>query len=331
MAKDELGTDKTSDIISTQDEEDQLKFLNETLKTSLTTARILLEKEFQDPLWVVDGLIPEGFSILAGKPKSGKSWLSLHLAASISYGTRFLSNFTVNRNRCLYLALEDNDRRLKKRLEAIQAFATHELLITTKWQRAGGTGALANYLGGSPDIKTVIIDTLGAFMPLQDFNAYAEVYQALDNLKTLCEQRGVNIIAVHHTRKSSSTDFLDNISGSNAFTGVADTIIELTRGRGDADGFLRLVGRDIDDIEIALQLVQDEGWKFLGKGSEYRMEKERRAIVEVLKEADGEMSPNEITAVVEGNSGAVRKLLSCMVNDGQIIRVRRGLYAYREI
>jgi hypothetical protein len=204
-------------------------------------------------------------------------------------------------------------------------------LITTKWQRAGGTGALANYLGGSPDIKTVIIDTLGAFMPLQDFNAYAEVYQALDNLKTLCEQRGVNIIAVHHTRKSSSTDFLDNISGSNAFTGVADTIIELTRGRGDADGFLRLVGRDIDDIEIALQLVQDEGWKFLGKGSEYRMEKERRALVEVLKEADGEMSPNEITAVVEGNSGAVRKLLSCMVNDGQIIRVRRGLYAYREI
>ncbi len=61
------------------------------------------------------------------------------------------------------------------------------------------------------------------------------------------------------------------------------------------------------------------------------MEKERRTIVEVLKEADGEMSPNEITAVVEGNSGAVRKLLSCMVNDGQIIRVRRGLYAYREI
>ena len=322
---------KNSDSISTQEEQDQLTFLNETLKMSLTTSRVLLEKEFQDPVWVVDGLIPEGLTILAGKPKSGKSWLALQLAAALSTNVRFLSNFTVTKHRCLYLALEDNDRRLQRRLNTIKAFGTNEMLITTKWQREGGTGALMNYLGGFPDVKTVIIDTLGAFMPLQDFNAYAEVYQALDDIKTVCEHRGVNILAVHHTRKSSSTDFLDNISGSNAFTGVADTIIELVRGRGDADGFMRIVGRDIDDIEIALQLVQDEGWKFLGKGAEYRMEKERRAIVEVLKNADGEMTPNEITAAVGGNYGAVRKLLSCMVKDGQIIRVRRGLYQYREL
>ena len=67
---------------------------------------------------MIQQILPEGLTLLAGKPKRGKSWLALDIALAIASGG------TVLGRRCdpgpvLYLALEDNPRRLKKRLELI--------------------------------------------------------------------------------------------------------------------------------------------------------------------------------------------------------------------
>lgn len=35
---------------------------------------------FPDLTWIVNGLIPEGFTLLIGGPKIGKSWLSLDIS-----------------------------------------------------------------------------------------------------------------------------------------------------------------------------------------------------------------------------------------------------------
>ena len=48
------------------------------------SAAELMRTEFAEPRWAVPGIIPEGLSILAGKPKKGKSIIALNLCIAIT-------------------------------------------------------------------------------------------------------------------------------------------------------------------------------------------------------------------------------------------------------
>ena len=45
-----------------------------TLDEAPFTAAELMAFEFPEARWAVPGIIPEGVTLLAGKPKQGKSW-----------------------------------------------------------------------------------------------------------------------------------------------------------------------------------------------------------------------------------------------------------------
>ena len=69
--------------------------------------------------WIVPGLIPEGCTILAGRPKLGKSFLALDVALAVARGGYCLGDYQCEQGAVLYLALEDNRRRLKARIEKV--------------------------------------------------------------------------------------------------------------------------------------------------------------------------------------------------------------------
>lgn len=50
------------------------------------TAAELQKKVFTPPRWAVPGLLTEGATILAGRPKLGKSWLNVHLGVEVARG-----------------------------------------------------------------------------------------------------------------------------------------------------------------------------------------------------------------------------------------------------
>ncbi|MDP2815826.1 MAG: AAA family ATPase, partial [Rectinemataceae bacterium] len=50
------------------------------------TASDLAKMVFPEPKWAVPGLLPEGLTILAGRPKRGKSWMGLGLALAVASG-----------------------------------------------------------------------------------------------------------------------------------------------------------------------------------------------------------------------------------------------------
>ena len=81
------------------------------------TARELLAQTWSEPVWVVPGLLPVGLTLLAGRPKLGKSWLALQMTQAVATGGMFLGK-RVERGACLYLALEDPPRRLAERMKA---------------------------------------------------------------------------------------------------------------------------------------------------------------------------------------------------------------------
>jgi AAA domain len=60
--------------------------------------------------YVLPGLIPEGLTILAARPKAKKSWLMLDLAVAVAAGRFLLGDLKPAEGDVLYLALEDSHR-----------------------------------------------------------------------------------------------------------------------------------------------------------------------------------------------------------------------------
>lgn len=85
---------------------------------SSITARDLQQTNFPPVKWVVQNLIPEGLTLFAGKPKLGKSWLALQMGLAVATDSEVLGR-PVSSGHVLYIALEDNYRRLKQRLAKI--------------------------------------------------------------------------------------------------------------------------------------------------------------------------------------------------------------------
>jgi hypothetical protein len=85
------------------------------------TAADLMALELPPMRWAVPGVVPEGVTLLAGKPKVGKSWFTLGHGVATAAGGVALGTKPVEQGEVLYLALEDNRRRLQGRLAKILA------------------------------------------------------------------------------------------------------------------------------------------------------------------------------------------------------------------
>jgi hypothetical protein len=102
---------------------------------AIFSLRDLLAWELPPVRWAVPEILPEGLTLLAGKPKLGKSWLAVSLALSIASGGVALGKQPVAQGEVLYLALEENARRLQARARQLLAWT---LRWTGRvWPRAG--------------------------------------------------------------------------------------------------------------------------------------------------------------------------------------------------
>ena len=71
---------------------------------------------FQPIKYVAPGIIVEGLTLLAAKPKVGKRWMMLHAGLAVARGGFTLGDIHCIEGDVLYCALEDNMRRLQSRL-----------------------------------------------------------------------------------------------------------------------------------------------------------------------------------------------------------------------
>ncbi len=289
-----------------------------TLKEILTT-------EFPEPTWVIPGMIPAGLTVLAGAPKIGKSWLALCLALALGTGGRALGKIEVEQAGVCYLALEDTPRRLQDRL--IQVGASNVLATGAgagmnfffDWQRGeDAINDIETFLALNPGVKFVIIDTLQKIREpsRRGINVYELDYEAVGLLKKIADKHTIAVIIIHHTRKSGAGDPVEAVSGSFGITGSADTVITLTRARGEADAKLFITGRDVEEQELALRQDPFAGWILLGEAKEYEMTKERREVLEVFEQAGEPLSPKEVAEILGKPAGNVRRLVAKLTKEG---------------
>jgi hypothetical protein len=295
------------------------------------TAADLMASELPPVRWGVRGVLPEGVTLLAGKPKLGKSWLALGLCVAVAAGGVALGTRQVEQGDVLYLALEDNRRRLQKRLgKMLCGPAPKGLEIATAWPKLdeGGVEALRAWLGEHPEARLVAVDTLAKIRPrTRGQNVYQEDYAALEELLPLAAAHEVAIVVVHHTRKMAAADPLDEISGSTGLTGGVDGVLVLKRDRGKADAVLHVDGRDIEEpAEYALKWdAETAGWTIVGDAEEYRMSEERKEILGVLVEAGEFLGPGEVADVLGKPRNTIKQRLWHMAQDRQVDN-RNGKY-----
>ena len=308
-----------------------------TAANSPISAVELMATSFPEPRFIVEGLLPDGIAMLAGKSKMGKSWLAMQIAVAIASGRPALGQHQVDQGDVLYLALEDRQRRLQGRMRAVLqgSPAPAGLYFETEWPRlnAGGAEKLIAWLDDHPAAKAVMIDVWVKVRPPtgnSKANIYEIDYAALDVLRPIVAERGIVLLLVHHFRKSDADDPLDLISGSTGIAGSCDTLLILKRERGKAEAFLYITGRDITDTEKALQFDNATGlWSMIGDGEEYRHSEERRRIIAVIRDAGRPLGPKDIAEASGLRYANVKHLLRRMEADRILISIAGRYDWYR--
>ena len=216
---------------------------------------------------VIEGLLHQGTYLFVGSPKIGKSFFMAQLAYHVSTGTP-LWDYPVKKGTVLYLALEDDYRRLQERMYRMFGTDSTENLyfsVSSKPLGNGLTDQLSGFIREHPDTMLVIIDTLQKIREVDsDSYSYAKDYEIINQLKQFSDSWGICLLLVHHTRKQKSSDNFDMISGTNGLLGCADGAFMLYKEtRTSNKATLEISGRDQQDQKI--HLIRDEEklcWNF---------------------------------------------------------------------
>lgn len=297
----------------------------------------LLFKKLVPLRWMVRELVPEGTTLLAGRPKSGKSWLALNLLIAARINWKFLDREVVQCE-ALYLALEENELRMQSRLwRLLKQFkgdlnVMHGLEYQLTWPRGvEGAKQLDEYLVAHPHCKIVAVDVLKKIRPpdRRYSSGYDLDYEAIEPWKAVADKHRITLILVHHTRKAQADDVFDEISGTLGINGSVDQMIVLRRVLNQNVGTLHMRGRDLpEDIELSVEL--DEGWwQINGSIDQIGLSNARKQVLELLAtdttRIQSTVEIQEATGRLSRTSTA--KFLKRMADDSLIKQHDRGWQA----
>lgn len=294
----------------------------------------LFHMDFPDVEELLRDVLPTGTTVLSAKPKIGKSWMALDIALGVSSGLPVLGHVPLKTGSVLYLALEDNARRLQKRtlkvwsdhVQASNPFDAHDAFddetvidlsgipplpkklyfkTAVPTLEKGGLDAIEQWRKAHPDAVLVIIDTLQRFREgtARGANQYEQDYKALAAIHSYGRAAGLSILVIHHNRKAESDDPLDLVSGTFGVIGAADTVLVLQRARGQADATMFVTGRDVEnETGYALTFSQDSArWSILGDAADVLRSKEQNEVIDALRLAGEPLTPSEVAAMLGPN------------------------------
>jgi hypothetical protein len=308
----------------------------EVARLETVSAAAVVAMDIPEPTWAVPGLLAEGLNLIASPPKIGKSWFALQLGVAVASGGEFLGE-SCEQGDVLYLALEDSDRRMKKRLlrqlnDPLLVPKRLTLCYTAPPWGGGLAECLSDWLQSHPEARLVILDTvgkvgLGAGRGGSE-SAYHREYRDAAALKDLADSFGVALLGLHHDRKMPDNDPLKTVSGTQGLTGAADGVLVLQRKRGDWRGNLFVTGRDIDERQSGVFLDEERFvWRLDPNGEAAKLSTERQLLLGALRQMGGYHWPTEVAKAVGKDVDAIKKTLGRMRDAGQVGYHRERGYA----
>ncbi|SPF56440.1 hypothetical protein SBA4_860019 [Candidatus Sulfopaludibacter sp. SbA4] len=277
---------------------------------------------------VIENLLFNGVTLFGGRPKVGKSWLTLIIALAVAMDHALWGKLAIKRSgRVLYCALEEPPSRTTARMkklipQPIAQLGNIEFVYRLTALLAGGAAELDRYLTRNP-ASLVIIDTLSAVVQASGKrDVFRSDYNEVAILRQLAERHKTAILVVTHLRKMAAESVVDAIAGTTGLTAACDAIWGLRR-QSNGDVLLEVTGREMEEKTYALHFETDPatfGWNFIGEGEDLKLSSERKEILDLLRE-DGPMEPKQIATQLAKNPNTTRVLLRKMAVDGDVVKI----------
>ena len=293
------------------------------------TMQGLFEKVYDSRPAIVEGLLYSGTYLFVGAPKVGKSFFMAQLAYHVSTGIP-LWDYPVRKGTVLYLALEDDHRRLQNRLFRMFGTESTESLHFATYSHKLGAGLedqLTGFVQDHPDTKLIIIDTLQKIREADsEKSCYASDYRVVSQLKQFADAKGICLLLVHHTRKQQADDKFDMISGTNGLLGAADGAFLLQKAkRTDDTATLDVSGRDQKDQRFHLKRDQERLlWQLDHTETEPQKEPPDpvlEAVSKVVTEEQPEWNgtPTELAELIPGDLTPISLSMRLNVRAGRLM------------
>ncbi len=301
-------------------------------KIGTITSQELALKELDPIKWIVPQILPEGLTILAAAPKTGKSFLALNLSFAVSTGIRFLQTYPTKKRTVLYFPFEDSERRIKDRIEAITESYKINPPDTLKFRYQEQRFDSRNLT----DLETQIVETAAELVVIDTYaaaikrnnsssNVYFDDYESISGLRKLAQKLKIAILLIHHTNKDSSNAGLNRVSGSNGIAGAADSIWILEEETGYIS--FHIQGKDIENQKLRLEFDKETFlWTLKDKIPLYRITTEQMEIINLFVKEKREMRTSEIAKKLGKKESTVSQLLRKMIGI-YIENIRYGVYA----
>jgi hypothetical protein len=249
----------------------------------------MLENVPQEPAWIWDGyLAPGALTLLAGRPKVGKTMFGFGLFASLVAGEPFCERET--RRSGVLLLSEEREGTLAEKARDWSLNGHVHLLMRHQaneheWR---AVVAEASDYCELQNLGVLIVDTWDKWTGLKgdaENNAGA-VLEALNPL-ILAAGRGLAVLIMAHQRKSVG-EFGEAVRGSNALVGGVDVVTELERPRasalaGEGVRVLRAVSRYAATPEELVVALTEQGYESRGDSLAVQAESERGQVLAALE------------------------------------------------
>ncbi|WP_374139805.1 AAA family ATPase [Sphingomonas sp. 32-62-10] len=297
------------------------------------SARALMTMTFPPIKFIVPGYIVEGLTIFAGAPKLGKSWACLGFGIAVASGGMAFGSIRCEQGAVLYLALEDNPRRLQSRLKQLRLPEMPEALtLQTEWPSLDGEclHEIETWLDGTPTARLIIIDVFARIKSAIGSKEaqYEADYRSITALQQLAGRHGIAIVLVHHTRKMDAEDPFDAVSGTRGLTGAADSVLVLKRDGVGESAVLYGRGRDLHEIETAMEFDRNTGsWRIRGDASSIAKTPERQDILDLLGRAIDPMTPTQIASALGKERTNISHQLQALFNESKVLRAKGGKWS----
>lgn len=226
----------------------------------------LTEEERQPPDFLIAEMIPAvGITLLAGKPKTRKSFLALQMAIAIATGTDFFG-YKVKQTNVALFDLEGSKSRISTRTLNMTVPIPRNVFVTNQVKERLADGSLIDKIQvlhqQRPDLGLVILDTFGKARGTpknNGLNAYDLDTTLLSPVVDMLYEEKLALLLVHHENKRQfADDAFDSISGSTGLSGSCDSILQLKSigKRFDGRAELSCTPRDSRGAELTLEFCE---------------------------------------------------------------------------
>ena len=237
-----------------------------TLRNFLTSGINMLElrlKEIPPLKFAVEKILPEGLILFCGRAKSMKSWTMLLICYLVQNGLKFMDHET-EQGDCLYLGLEDSERRLKDREKklGVNTLTPPYVDVEAPYLNMGLEESLQNWIDTVKNPKLIVIDTLARVKAVSGRNkagtAYDHDNETLRSIQKLAVKNGVSIVLVSHLNKAPQDYAFDKITGSTGLQGICDAMWLVERGEHGAQSTFN-TNQNRKEVVDAMRELQRSG------------------------------------------------------------------------